>query len=631
MSTGIMLKKLPIYHDYCLTGGRSCLDLSISKLTLEGEDLFFLDFCNSRSILIASGIQKPFLYIFHQEGSLLESYDFTEEGLQKIRNGFALIDGSLLLQSPGLGLFHFSLSTDKKLTRCSGAGDKLFHGSCSIDQSSKGTIMYAEYTTTKDPKPQPLRVYKSLDGGKEWSISLELTSSPLFSVGQIRHFHTCQADPFVVDRWYVSTGDKLSENRLYYTNDDGKHWKEVAVRDCLPRRAVHRNMLANLLRFTALSIQEDFILWPTDDNVGGNSSLLCKISKQDLSNDSVMVYIDGILGRNLSRSIVDTKYGNLILSESKHNANFADMHISSSSFLLKFPPIENLSKSPSAFALSRAVSFNGGRSIYSSVDSFFLNSETPSILRFDLICQDNNALLPCLEDNIVEVQMSSKIVFFHAQRTAGTFLKSLFISQYGKEKCLFYQTSSHYKKWADLDADTLSRFKVYGGHENFSDNSSLSGLSKLFISIVRNPLDRAISLYQYIQNKSDHRLHEFALSLNIVDFYKKAYDLVPDYVSNTQTLRVTGKHCFQDSKRFLDQNFYLLAPFERLSEVVEFMSKQFKWSNFAPIVQKQRKLAPHYWENDELLDLVYKQNQCDYALYEYSKMFFTARMEGCQS
>lgn len=620
------MRDIEIYSDYGLTGGKPGYKLLINKKVLHGRELFFLDHCASSGLLACSDVDYPKVYLFRNGDNQSKEVDLTGKISGKIRNGFFCNDGKIILQTSGRARTYVILLGDEfSIIESKGVGDKQWHGSWSIDESSTGCIMYAEYSTTKEKQPQALHVYRSKDGGATWNISLKVMSSPVYGYGDIRHFHVCQADPFIPKRWYVASGDKLSENKLYVSDDDGVNWRRIEVKGCLPAGYVSTLHWNDFLRFTAVNISEERLSWATDDNVGGERALLCHLKKSEIDEGKISVYIDGFLGKNLARNMVQTELGSFITTEAKLDPTAADLYLVGGAGLVQFPSIENFSKKPSGFTVSKSSRVASDGRFFSLSDFNFLNSKNPSLLEFQLERFDNDDIVPDFSDNKAKATRDSKIVFFHAQRTAGSFLKSLFIEEYGKEKCLFYQTSSKYCKWSDVDKNLLSEFRVYVGHENYSDNAPVNCGDLLYMSVIRHPVDRAISLYYYLKKRPEHKLHKLSISEDIETFFRKANEVAPDYISDTQTLRVSGSKNFAVAKKILDDKFYLVAPFQRLPEIVDYLSKDLRWKTVRQAIQSPKDLHVEHHVDNAFSNFVKEINPNDFKLYEYSKLFLSLK------
>jgi hypothetical protein len=153
----------------------------------------------------------------------------------------------------------------------------VWHGSSSIDESPNGTIMFAEYhnnqakylaATAHDPALwRPLmainRVFRSTDGGRTWTVVFEGHPE------EIRHFHTLRVDPEYPNRWWLSSGDRAEECKVWVSHDDGLSWKEVSQPQpgiLVTKMYLGREQAA--FRYTDIYFTGDQMIWGTDDLMG---------------------------------------------------------------------------------------------------------------------------------------------------------------------------------------------------------------------------------------------------------------------------------------------------------------------------------------------------------------------------
>ena len=147
-----------------------------------------------------------------------------------------------------------------------------WHGSCSIDQAGE-TIIWAEYPDNKgkyipggEADAVNSRVFRSRDGGATWEVVFSQTWQ------EIRHFHVVAADPHVPGQWWLSSGDRPSESRVWVSRDDGTTW--VDVTDPAPKVLLHRAFQKSaqaVYRFTDIWLGQDEIIWGSDDWLGSPS------------------------------------------------------------------------------------------------------------------------------------------------------------------------------------------------------------------------------------------------------------------------------------------------------------------------------------------------------------------------
>ena len=158
---------------------------------------------------------------------------------------------------------------DWKLVKTIPSPGYIWHGNYSIDQYD-GTIMYAEYPLNS---PNGAAVRRSRDGGLTWEECFRTPTSAQTEYPPettIKHFHTCQHDPWKPGRWYVSNGDSADKevSSLWISEDDGDTWKRsehvITNLDDFPVES-HDILRRAVLRMTPPMIEEDAIYAVTDD------------------------------------------------------------------------------------------------------------------------------------------------------------------------------------------------------------------------------------------------------------------------------------------------------------------------------------------------------------------------------
>ncbi|HEY6654291.1 MAG TPA: hypothetical protein VI028_09210 [Solirubrobacterales bacterium] len=145
-----------------------------------------------------------------------------------------------------------------------------------------GVIMFAEYPDNvnkyrigrgeelgpDDEPPMSSRVYRSTDDGETWSISFEKDWP------EIRHFHTLVPDPYETSVWWLSSGDRQNECRVWRSPDDGMSWREATNPEPDVDLGPYQRMAQACHRQTDVFITKDELFWGADDWLGGASGEL---------------------------------------------------------------------------------------------------------------------------------------------------------------------------------------------------------------------------------------------------------------------------------------------------------------------------------------------------------------------
>ncbi|GGD35989.1 sulfotransferase family protein [Sinisalibacter lacisalsi] len=194
-------------------------------------------------------------------------------------------------------------------------GAHAWHGSWSVDQAGEtGTIIWAEYPYCAEA----VKVWRSVDGGRSWSFCFVAEGHETDpKQGDIRHFHVVQACSSAPGRWYLSSGDHLSQCRFWISQDDGRTWQEVPLRSVTGpgARDLPEALLPLVHRFTALIQTDDRLVRATDETFQQRGARVCVMDKGDPGNVRVF---EGTCGANEIRNLIriDARHA-LAVSEAK--------------------------------------------------------------------------------------------------------------------------------------------------------------------------------------------------------------------------------------------------------------------------------------------------------------------------
>lgn len=96
------------------------------------------------------------------------------------------------------------------------------------------------------------------------------------------------------------------------------------------------------------------------------------------------------------------------------------------------------------------------------------------------------------------------IVFIHIPKAAGTSIHNEFKKKYG-EDYLFYRGAQDKGSLKDL-----SRWRAIGGHIWYGRTNKMfkqQGISPKYVTVIREPVERFVSFYNYAINNKSHYIH----------------------------------------------------------------------------------------------------------------------------
>lgn len=233
-----------------------------------------------------------------------------------------------------------------------------------------------------------------------------------------------------------------------------------------------------------------------------------------------------------------------------------------------------------------------------------------------------------------------KILFFlHIPKTAGSTLHKIIERQYSSDEVFTIHGVNpqkhidEFKKWTPLDKN---RIKVVKGHMNFGLHESI-GKPATYITMLRHPIDRAISTYYYVLRSPSHHLHEYVTSkrISLKDF---VCDGLFTDMDNGQTRRISGVsvgqfsgykevkfgECYpellEQAKHNIDRYFAVIGIQEKFDESLLMMKKKMNWKNCYYVKQnvssirvKQQEISEDYYY------AIAQFNDLDMKLYEFVK------------
>ena len=108
----------------------------------------------------------------------------------------------------------------------------------------------------------------------------------------------------------------------------------------------------------------------------------------------------------------------------------------------------------------------------------------------------------------MEKHLARQLVFVHIPKTAGLSLHSALENIYGKESTLRIGNEDDLQRLRQLPDDQVIDKAFLSGHFFYSDIKNRCRPDAILISILRDPIKRMLSNYNYITNWDKHPLHE---------------------------------------------------------------------------------------------------------------------------
>jgi hypothetical protein len=233
------------------------------------------------------------------------------------------------------------------------------------------------------------------------------------------------------------------------------------------------------------------------------------------------------------------------------------------------------------------------------------------------------------------------IVFLHVPKTAGNTVNWLLDHHYAPDRRYAVPTSPReippleeiLAGLRSLPPDRLQRLDLVTGHFPYGVHEALPRRAR-YVTFVRDPVERVVSLYHYLRSHPTHHLRDEANRLTLREFAERN---VPGNLHNGQTAFLAGKGIWHD--RFDDEllsealanvesDFAAVGVTERLDESVLVLRRQLGWSS--PVYYRSQNVnsaRPREALDRETAVAIEALNELDRRLYDRAKELLDVELE----
>lgn len=211
--------------------------------------------------------------------------------------------------------------------------------------------------------------------------------------------------------------------------------------------------------------------------------------------------------------------------------------------------------------------------------------------------------------------MKDLFIFTHIPKTAGGTMYKLLNNIFELDEILlcFFKGDENLPGMSAREKNKLKLLRghvPYGLHQHFPDRNTR------YFTMLREPIDRIISLYYYVKGKETHEWHEKAIKFNMLEFCEE----FKDETSNLQSFYLTKNRnpSFDEVKQAIINNFEFAGITDLFNESVMLMKFIFAWNDCSyRIVNRTKKRRSIDELSEKELEYLTAQNQVDIQVYDW--------------
>ena len=207
------------------------------------------------------------------------------------------------------------------------------------------------------------------------------------------------------------------------------------------------------------------------------------------------------------------------------------------------------------------------------------------------------------------------MIYLHIPKTAGKAFEQLAEKNYVNDCSLSTSGKFSWDAWKECT--------LVGGHFFYSRYDGMSG-RRLFLSVIRDPVDRAISRFNFYKNDSAGVKFRKVRGFDHDDLLKtiRRSTYREEFINNYQCRYLSGKRKFSAVQKAFKGDAFIVGHYEEMDKWLALVGERLGWSDLSlpkvnvatdPFYMNQ------YKEDKVLIDLLRKRNREDYRLFDFVK------------
>jgi len=209
----------------------------------------------------------------------------------------------------------------------------------------------------------------------------------------------------------------------------------------------------------------------------------------------------------------------------------------------------------------------------------------------------------------------------HIPKCGGSTLNFVLDKVYGPEAIYSIDNTTTAQQFRQLPQAEQLQYKLLRGHEKFGMHTCFLDEPHYF-TFLRDPAERIISYYYYVQRMPGHRTHQMASSMGLGEFVKSYGG---EDFHNSQLKYISGfdgpvERMFEKALENIHQHFSFVGLVEAFDASALMLSKLYGWK--LPLYKKNNVGTNRMEVDGRTLAMIQELNHGDYLLYNHVRSTF---------
>lgn len=208
------------------------------------------------------------------------------------------------------------------------------------------------------------------------------------------------------------------------------------------------------------------------------------------------------------------------------------------------------------------------------------------------------------------------LIFTHIPKCAGTSMTKSFVQVYGQGHIKYPQT---WQEWLKVrgEIDSMPNVSVLAGHHPFGLHEFTSR-PVCYVTILREPVDRLVSLYKYVSARPDHEYYSISHGHSFDYFIERVVEKYSNELNNLQCFYISGQRTAEEAISSAVHNYALVGVTEDTEPFFQKMQSKLHWDPQKVAMKIENATNNNALEiSKQTLEIIRQRSAADFKLHEY--------------